>query len=865
MKKSIGILLLVCALTLLCAGAAAAESYTVPSGSLSTKLDYLRDIFPHGSYWNHWSASALGSYSQSTFTINGHETSVSTKPCTSSTHNKSGSCNHYWGSWAGIQCTGFGRMMFELLWDMDTETESYGMPYLPDTDDAYLLDYVKPGDMVWTGGHMFVVIGVSDTAYTVVHCNKDGKCMIRWEDTYTKEWVHSKMKGNKTGYVASPTPVKLSSDITEWKTYKVVASSQKMLKWASTSSKVKASCTLKTDEVFYVDVNHTITKSGKQFAYSRTSSGNYGWVVINDASLCVEYELKATTVDNTPRIAVSTKKATGNSKDDQCYVKAAPYESEKTLRVEDKDDIIYLSGCVTNSYGNTWYVTEDGGYIYTGDLEIKVADASIKSEKNRNAAAVSVSETCRLKEKPFSAARHSATLAKGKTVEIIAEVVNAYDNVWYRTSDGAYVYSGDVEVFDADFSVYTTINAKFSWQEAAYTRALPYSGMPKVKEIVTGQVVTVKRMVLNDYGNLWAQLDDGTYLCYYDKASGVCYGKFWDFTADPCVTLTGAKLPSGEIKQGSDFTLAGVVESANGCPIAAVEAYITMKGGAVVGQNSADFRASSPRTSVDLTKQLDLNSKFDFAGLEPGEYTLTVRVIMGFVYDGDQLFFSNSFYPEKCPSYHIVASSQFTVVGESQPETPPVTPDSGSITMSVPASTGAQAGKTVTVPVSINNPDGVVLGSIVLNYKLPAGISVQDVTMRKANATVQLKDPSQLIVLEGVTEDVIDVAFALAESAALPAEITVTPAVVRQADDVQINLSSFKIKLEKKNDRVPGDVTGNGVVDYGDLLRLAKHLANWSGIEVNLSNADCTGNGTVDYGDLLRLAKWLANWDVTLE
>lgn len=841
-------------LLLLCVGAAQAESYTVPGGSLSTKLEYLRGIFPHGKYWNHWSASALGSYSQSSFTINGHATTVSTKPCTSSTHNKTGSCNHYWGSWEGIQCTGFARMMFELLWDMDTETESYGMPYLPETNDAYLLDYVKPGDMVWTGGHMFIVTGVSDTAYTVVHCNKDGKCMIRWEDTYTKEWVHSKMKGNKTGYVASPTPVKLSSDITDWKSYKVVASSQKMLKWASTSSKVKASCTMKKDEVFYVDMNHTITKSGKQFAYSRTSSGSYGWVVINDASLCVEYELKATTVDTIPRIAVSTKKATGNSADDQCYVKTGPYEAESTVRVEAKDAIIYLSGCVKNTYGNTWYITEDGCYIWSGDLEITEANITNQSETAYTAVAVAASSTCRLKDKPYAAAAHSATVAEGQTVEIVAKVVNYHGNVWYKTAEGKYVYSGDVEIFDADFSVYTDVNVTFRWLEEAYSRALPYSKMPKVNKIVVGEVVTVKRMVINDYGNLWAQLSDGNYLCFYDKASFATYGDFYEFTAEPFVTTSGLTLPAGELAQGTDFTVSGVIKGANSCPIVLVIAYIKDENNK--GVYASELYVKSPRNTVDLAKDMNINETFDFAALKPGSYTFVVRCVMGFMYDGGQFHFNKDLF--------TLAEKPFTIVGEETPE-PPTVPESSSITMRVPASTGAEAGKTVTVPISISNPDDVVLGSIVLNYQLPEGVSVQEVSMRNANETVQLKDPSQLIVLEGVTEDVIDVTFALDASVSLPAEITVTPAVVRQADDTQLNLASFRIALEKKSNRVPGDVTGNGVVDYGDLLRLAKHLANWSGIEINMSNADCTGNGAVDYGDMLRLAKWLANWDVTLE
>lgn len=268
-------------------------SYTVPSGSLSTKLSYLRKVFPNGWYWNHWSASDLGStYTQKSFTINGHSTSITNKPCSKDSplhaNVSNSTCNHYWGSWKGVQCLGFARMMFELVWDMDTETESYGMYYHPDTDNADLLDYVKPGDMIWTGGHAFLVTAVNGNTFTVVHCNRNSNCNIEWDYTYTKDWVHARMKGNKTGYVASPTPIVYGSGITNWAKYKVVTSSLNVRKWASTS--VDKSCTMQEGDYFYVDLNHTITKNGNLYGYCRTADGKYGWVQFSNTSYAVPVE-----------------------------------------------------------------------------------------------------------------------------------------------------------------------------------------------------------------------------------------------------------------------------------------------------------------------------------------------------------------------------------------------------------------------------------------------------------------------------------------------------------------------------------------------------------------------------------------------
>ena len=55
----------------------------------------------------------------------------------------------------------------------------------------------------------------------------------------------------------------------------------------------------------------------------------------------------------------------------------------------------------------------------------------------------------------------------------------------------------------------------------------------------------------------------------------------------------------------------------------------------------------------------------------------------------------------------------------------------------------------------------------------------------------------------------------------------------------------------------PGDVTGDGVVDGRDALRLMKYLAGQD-VTINASAADVTGDGAVDGRDVLRLMKTLA-------
>lgn len=64
-------------------------------------------------------------------------------------------------------------------------------------------------------------------------------------------------------------------------------------------------------------------------------------------------------------------------------------------------------------------------------------------------------------------------------------------------------------------------------------------------------------------------------------------------------------------------------------------------------------------------------------------------------------------------------------------------------------------------------------------------------------------------------------------------------------------------------DYTPGDVTGDGILNGKDLLRLAKYFAGWN-VEIHESASDVTGDGNVNRQDNLRLAKYFAGWDVTL-
>ena len=79
---------------------------------------------------------------------------------------------------------------------------------------------------------------------------------------------------------------------------------------------------------------------------------------------------------------------------------------------------------------------------------------------------------------------------------------------------------------------------------------------------------------------------------------------------------------------------------------------------------------------------------------------------------------------------------------------------------------------------------------------------------------------------------------------------------------LQIQAGTGLIRLA---DRLPGDVTGDGIVDGLDLIRLRKYLAGVADTEIVEANANVNGDDTIDLLDLVRLRKYLAKDKVILE
>ena len=65
---------------------------------------------------------------------------------------------------------------------------------------------------------------------------------------------------------------------------------------------------------------------------------------------------------------------------------------------------------------------------------------------------------------------------------------------------------------------------------------------------------------------------------------------------------------------------------------------------------------------------------------------------------------------------------------------------------------------------------------------------------------------------------------------------------------------------EKAEEEVPGDFDTDGVVNADDVALLAKYFADWEGVELDPSKLDISGDGLVNLYDLVKLAQIAAKW-----
>lgn len=153
---------------------------SVESHIPASTLQYLKDKFPNGKYWNHPDGA-----------LNNPD-GYSSKPCT---HHESGICGSYYGSCgcnmfdSAIQCHGFALKL---------AYECYGYS-ARNWREVKTIDEIKAGCVVRiitnnNNPHTIFITDVSGDTITYADCNIDHQCGIRWGVRISRSDLKSKLQ-----------------------------------------------------------------------------------------------------------------------------------------------------------------------------------------------------------------------------------------------------------------------------------------------------------------------------------------------------------------------------------------------------------------------------------------------------------------------------------------------------------------------------------------------------------------------------------------------------------------------------------------------------------------------------------------------
>ena len=149
----------------------------------------------------------------------------------------------------------------------------------------------------------------------------------------------------------------------------------------------------------------------------------------------------------------------------------ASSKSTKVKTISTSGTVLKVIGTTTNSSGNLWYKLNDGTWVFSGNTTkhnhsynsggyCTGRDCGYEWPYSISSASgtyqVTNSSGAKVWSRPYSNnSTHLRTLSSGSALTINGKTTNKEDNLWYRLSDGGWVFSGNVE---QRFAIYFNAN-----------------------------------------------------------------------------------------------------------------------------------------------------------------------------------------------------------------------------------------------------------------------------------------------------------------------------------------------------------------------------------------------------------------------
>lgn len=164
-------------------------------------------------------------------------------------------------------------------------------------------------------------------------------------------------------------------------------------------------------------------------------------------------------------------------------------------------------------YGNLWYITADGYYIYENYLKAEDYDKLPPS----NYCPCTMEVMCSSKTAfgaPLSTSEANETLYQGDSVHAIGYLYNVYGSLMYVLDSGSYVFGHYLKVLSSESrtpSNYLSTKMKVKASSKSIFAA-PYGSSDETGQAARNTIVSVYGYVYNRYGNLWYMLDSDNYI-----------------------------------------------------------------------------------------------------------------------------------------------------------------------------------------------------------------------------------------------------------------------------------------------------------------------------------------------------------------
>ncbi len=219
-------------------------------------------------------------------------------------------------------------------------------------------------------------------------------------------------------------------------------------------------------------------------------------------------------------------------------MKNAPYKAAKQTRVLKKGSLVSIVASAKNHYGNLWYKTAEGDWIYYenitkhthkyGDDGSCSCGIGFKPVESETKFLAQLKKDVAMNAAPYSAAKDTRTLKKNAAVNIVVSAKNHYGNLWYKTDKGDWIYCENVSQHTHSYAnsgkcscglAYGLTETKVSMlvegdfdKSDVCTRTSPYSSAKTARKLKMSEVLTIVASVKNSEGELWYKTAEGTYI-----------------------------------------------------------------------------------------------------------------------------------------------------------------------------------------------------------------------------------------------------------------------------------------------------------------------------------------------------------------